>query len=98
MIDSIAYHTYDPLNITKNGASLKVRKRTEGSINPQKLKERKNRNRKCPMLQLQNEEVEKCLAFSSVDLPGQVLPFPSSSRQALSSARQNACVTHDAWF
>ena len=50
------------------------------------------------MLQLQNEEVEKCLASSSVDLPGQVLPFPSSSRQALSSARQNACVTHDAWF
>lgn len=50
------------------------------------------------MLQLQNEEVEKCLASSSVDLPGQVLPSLSSSRQALSSARQNACVTHDAWF
>ena len=50
------------------------------------------------MLQLQNEEVEKCLASSSVGLPGQVLPFPSSSRQALSSARQNACVTHDAWL
>ena len=41
MIDSIAYHTYDPFNITKNWASLKVRKRIEGSINPQKLKERK---------------------------------------------------------